>query len=1106
LKNLVANKNFSFFNNKPIRGVMKNSIILIVALLFYATTNLCAQVDARMLQFPDVSNTHITFTYGGDVYIVAKSGGTAHKLTTAKGQELLARFSPDGSKIAFSGNYNGNLDVYIMPSLGGIPTRLTYHGMTDRIIDWHPDGKSVLFASSRESGKQRFSQFYKVSTEGGLPEKLTVPYGEFASYSPDASKIAYTNKSRVFRTWKRYLGGTAADIWIFDLKNKTTEYAIVSINNNELPMWHGKYIYFLSDRGETKRFNIWKFDTETKDTRQITDFKDFDINFPALGPEEIVFEAGGKLYLLNLATEKYSEVKVNIVTDESTLMAKVENIEKMIRSFSVSHDGKRALIESRGEVFSVPAENGVVVNLTNSSGVAERYPAWSPDGKYAAYWSDKSGEYELTVRDLENPSEEKKLTSYGPGYRYNLFWSPNSKMIAFVDQTMQVLVYDMDKNKSIKVDKQKWMYEGNLNNFSVSWSPDSRYLAYAKELDNRNTAIAIFDTKDEKLTQVTSGFYNDFAPNFDPDGKYLYFLTGRNFSPAYSNLDNSFIYPNTTQIAVVSLSPDTPSPLPVRNDTTSVKKDEEKKSDSKDEKEDKDKDKEKEKIVETKIDFNGFEDRLEILPPSAGNYRSVKAVKGKIVFHKTPNTGSADKTKPIMYYDFEKREEKTIVGDADSYEILADGKKLMFAKSGSFSIVDIAADQKADKKMPTSKLELTVIPREEWKQIFNDVWRFQRDFFYDKNMHGVNWNEMRKRYGKLIDNAVTRWDVNYIIGELIGELNASHTYRGGGDIEESKTRAVGYLGINWELKDGAYRVAKIIRGAQWDSEVRSPFDRSGVDVKEGDYILAVNGNPIDTKKDPSAAFEGYSEITVELTVNDKPNFTGARKVIIETLKDETRLRNLEWIESNRKRVDEATNGKIGYIYVPSTGIDGQTELVRQFSAQFDKEGLIIDERFNNGGQIPDRFIELLNRNPLAFWAVRDGQTWQWPPVANFGPKVMLINGWSGSGGDAFPDYFRKSGLGPLVGTRTWGGLIGITGAPQLIDGGIVTIPTFRMYDPDGTWFKEGHGVDPDIEVIDDPSQLAKGIDPQLERAIEEAMNLLKEKRFVKPDVPAYEVR
>jgi tricorn protease len=459
-----------------------------------------------------------------------------------------------------------------------------------------------------------------------------------------------------------------------------------------------------------------------------------------------------------------------------------------------------------------------------------------------------------------------------------------------------------------------------------------------------------------------------------------------------------------------------------------------------------------------------------------------------------------------MFYDLDKREEKAIVDDADAYQISADGKKILIAKQNSFSIVDVAADQKLDKKLPTNQLEMTVVPKEEWKQIFNDVWRLERDFFYDKNMHGVDWKEMKKRYGALIENAVTRSDVNFIIGELIAELNASHTYRSGGDEETPLQRAVGYLGIDWELSNGAYRIKRIVNGAAWDTEVRSPLLASGLKVKEGDYILAVNGVKFDVTKDPWSAFEGLADKTVELTINNKPSTDDAWTIVVKTLSDETRLRNLEWIESNRKRVEEATDGKIGYIYVPSTGIDGQTELVRQFYAQFTKQGLIIDERFNNGGQIPDRFIELLDRKPLAFWAVRDGSNWQWPPVANFGPKVMLINGWSGSGGDAFPDYFRKAKLGPLVGARTWGGLIGITGAPALIDGGSVTVPTFRMYDPDGKWFKEGHGVDPDIEVPEDPGMLSKGVDVQLERAIQEALRLLKENPPVNPKQPEYEKR
>ena len=1084
---------------------MRKFIVLTAIIISTSFQVSFAQVSARMFQYPDVSQTHISFTYGGDVWVVAKEGGTAFKLTSAKGTELLARFSPDGKQIAFSGNYNGNIDVYVMPSLGGLPKRITHHGMSDRLVDWYPDGNSLLFASSRESGKQRFNQFYKVSKTGGLPEKLPIPYAEFGVISPDGKRVAYTPRTRAFRTWKRYLGGMAADIYVFDLEKNTAENITNNIANDEFPMWGGNKIYFLSDRGDNKRNNVWSYDVTSKQSKQITNFDTFDIHFPSIGSSEMVFEAGGLLYLLDLKTEKYREVNINVVTDESTLMARNENVEKLIQSFSLSYNGNRTLFEARGDIFSVPTENGPIINLTQSSGIAERYPAYSPNGKYAAYFSDRFGEYELTVRDLEKPSLEKKLTSLGDGFRYQIFWSPNSKALAFIDQTMTIYIYDMDKDKIIKVDQNKWMFEGALENFSVSWSSDSRYLAYGKELDNRASAIAIFDTKDNKGHQVTSGYYSDSKPVFEPSGKYLYFLTNREFKPIYGDFDNAWVYPNSTQIAAVTLTKDLASLLAPKNDSSAVKKDDEKKSDiKKDEKKEEKKD--EPKIKEVKIDYDGFEQRVVILPPAAGNIANLQAVNGKVIFHRMPNSGSADKKKPIGYYDLDKREEKTIVDDADAFQISADEKKMIVSKQNNFSVVDIAPDQKMDKKLSTSQLEMTVIPREEWKQIFNDVWRLNRDFFYDKNMHGVDWKAMKKQYGSLVDNAVTRSDVNYIIGELIAELNASHTYRGGGDDETPLQRKVGYLGIDWELKNGAYTIKKIVRGAQWDAEVRSSLDESGLNVEEGNYILAVNGLPLDVTEDPWSAFEGLADKTIELTVNNKPSMDGAWNIIVKTMSDETQLRNLAWIESNRKRVDDATGGKIGYIYVPSTGIDGQNELVRQFTAQFSKEGLVIDERFNNGGQIPDRFVELLNRKPLSFWAVRDGKNWQWPPAANFGPKVMLINGWSGSGGDAFPDYFRKAGVGPLIGSRTWGGLIGISGAPSLIDGGAVTVPTFRMYDPDGKWFKEGHGVDPDIDVPEDYSQLSKGIDNQLEKAIDEVMRLHNENPPVIPKQPPYEKR
>ena len=545
---------------------------------------------------------------------------------------------------------------------------------------------------------------------------------------------------------------------------------------------------------------------------------------------------------------------------------------------------------------------------------------------------------------------------------------------------MDIFIYDLGKDKTTKVDKEKYAYEGDLEGFTVSWSSDSRWLAYAKEMDNRYSAIEVFDYKEEKSHEISGGYFNDASPCFDPDGKYLYFLTNDTFTPVYGDLDNTFIYPNSTRIAAVTLSDSLLSPLAPKDDSTTVKKDE---AEKKEEPKKKDEKKNEEKTKEVKIDFENIAERVVILPPAAGNYGNLEAVSGKVVYQRSPNSGSADKKKAVEYYDLDKREEKTIADGVSDYMISADGKKIMIAKDGSYFITDIAPDQKLEKKMPANQIEMTIDPRKEWHQIFNDVWRFQRDYFYDPGMHGVDWNAMRAQYGKLIDHAMTRSDVNYILGELIAEISSSHTYRSGGDIETPKERGVGYLGIDWELGEGAYRIQKIVKGAPWDNLVRSPLDQPGLNVKDGDYILAVNGVPIDAEKDPYAAFQGQAGKTVELTLNNAPTMDGARKIFVETMTDESHLRLLAWIESNREMVEKKTDGKIGYIYVQDTGIPGQNDLVSQFTGQFDKQGLIIDERFNSGGQIPDRFIEMLNRKPLAFWAVRDGKNWQQPQVANF---------------------------------------------------------------------------------------------------------------------------
>jgi tricorn protease len=1090
-------------------------LVILVSLL--VAGHAAAAIHARMLRYPDVSATQIAFVYAGDVWLVPREGGMAQRLSTPAGEEMFPRFSPDGSLIAYTADYDGDQDVYVIPSGGGIPMRLTHDPAPDRVLGWYPDGKSVLFASTMESGKDRFNQLYRVSKEGGLPEKLPVPYGEFGTISPDGKTLAYMPISRDFRTWKRYRGGMAPDIWLFDLTTHAARNITDNPANDAQPMWHGGTIYFLSDRDSHMRANIWAYDLKTGATREVTHFTDFDVHFPAIGPDDIVFENGDRLYLLDLASEKIHEVNVEVVTDRATLKPREINAAKLIENVSVSPSGKRAMFEARGELFSVPAEHGPVFDVSRTSGAAERFPSWSPDGKSVAYFSDASGEYELYVRPADGSGEARRVTDLGPGFRYRPFWSPDGKKVAFVDNTMRIELCDLGTGKVTTIDHALYWFEESLEAFAPSWSPDSRWLAYARDLDNRANAIFLYDTRSGERHQVTAGFYSTTAPAFDPGGKYLYVLTNRTLQPSYSDLDNTWIYANTTNVAAIALRKDVPSPLAARNDAESGP---EKKTDTKDEAKHEESAKGKAKgrsandtsakaedgKVAPKpvdIDLAGLEERLVVLPPEAGNYRDLYGVAGKVIYRRMPRTGSEDKKQPIVYYDLEEREEKTVVGDADGFQVAADGKKLLVWKKDAYAVVDIKPDQKMDKAMPTSDLSMTLDPVAEWHQIFNDVWRFYRDYFYDPHLHGEDWKAMRVRYGALLDDAVTRWDVNYVIGEMIAEINSSHTYRGGGDTEKAAERPVGLLGVDYALENGAYRFKRILEGAPWDSEARSPLREPGVNVKEGDYLLAVNHVPVDVRQDPWAAFQGLAGEAVLLTVNSKPTMEGARDVLVKPLASEYRLRNLAWIDGKRRHVEQATGGRVGYIYVPDTGRNGQTELVRQFAGQFDKEGLIIDERFNSGGQIPDRFIELLNRPLYNYWAVRDGRDWQWPPVSNVGPKVMLINGWSGSGGDAFPFYFRKAGLGPLIGTRTWGGLIGISGVPGLIDGGRVTVPTFGIYSTDGKWIIEGHGVDPDIEVVDDPAKMADGGDPQLDKAIEVVMARLAAHPPTRPPRPPY---
>lgn len=1102
-----------------------------------------AQVDARLLRHPDVSATHVAFVYAGDIWVLPKEGGTAMRLSSPAGEESFPRFSPDGASLAYSANYHGNVDVYVVPTMGGLPRRLTHHPIEDQVLDWTPDGREVLFASARASGRQRFDQLWQVSAQGGMPERLPLAYAEFASWSPDGRRLAFTTKSRLHRTWKRYRGGMNADLAIWDLAANEATTVAPHDANDELPMWHGDRLYFLSDRGAERRYNLWAYDPASEEARQLTRYADDDVHYPAIGPQEIVFEVGGRLHLFDLASEETRTVGVRVVTDRATLQPTMRNAGRLTEWAAPSPSGKRVLVGARGEVFSLPAEHGPVLNLTATSGVAERYPVWSPDGEWLAWFSDESGEYDLVIRPAGGPAAAAKTVSLGPGFRYPPTWSPDSRRLAFVDHAQVVWVHDRETGGTARVDQLQWSTHDGLQAFGPSWSPDGRWLAWGMELGSRAFAgaIGLYDVERGETHQVTSGYYGDAFPAFDPEGKYLYYLSSRTLRPVYGDVDTSWVYANSATLVAVPLQAETPSPLAPRNDVEGEEEDEDEDENGEDGDEDGEEGDDEadasdpgdqpdaragnagkateeaaggdeEPPAPVEIDVDGFEERAVVLPPTGGNLGQLAAAKGKLVYLRRPLAGSGpDAPSALVFYDLEEREEKTVLPDVDAFDLAAGGEKLLVQKDETWTVVALAPDQKLDpaKALAVAGLETRVDPAAEWRQIFLDAWRFQRDYFYDPNMHGVDWDAVREHYARLLEDAVTRGDVNFILGEMIAELDASHAYRGGGDVDQPPARQTGLLGVDWEVADGAYRVARIVRGGPWDAEVRSPLDDPAVEVDEGDWVLAVNGVPLDPEREPWTALDGLAGAPVTLTVNDRPTAQGARDVLVRTLtlEEDLRLRHLEWIEGNRQLVAEASGGRVGYVYVPDTGVDGQTELVRQFRAQFNLPGLVIDERFNSGGQIPDRFIELLDRPPLAFWARRAAADWPWPPVAHFGAKAMLINGWSGSGGDAFPAYFRAAGLGPIVGTRTWGGLIGISGNPGLIDGGGVTVPTFRMYLPDGTWFREGHGVEPDIHVPEDPVAVEQGRDPQLLRAVAEVVKQLENSGAPRvPARPGYEDR
>lgn len=1124
----------------------------------------------RMLRYPDVSRTHIVFSYANDLWLVPRAGGQAVPLTSPPGPEEWPRFSPDGQTLAFVANYDGSRDIYTMPITGGIPQRVTYHPADEMLCDWTPDG-ALVFSTNGFAPLARMPQLYRVSLDSPLPTRLPVAYGTNGAISPTGELLAFTPYNTDTRTWKRYRGGMASDIWLFHLEKKTAQRITDWEGTDSLPMWHGAVVYYLSDAGPEHRLNIWAYDTDTGARRQVTELRDYDVKWPAIGPGdhdqgEIVFQYGADLYLLDLESGASRVVEVTIPGDRPQAMPRTINAAEFITGGDVSPAGERIVVEARGDIWSLPAKNGSPRNMTRTSGVAERDPSWSPDGRWIAYLSDASGEYELYIQQSDGKGETRRLTHDGQVFRYAPTWSPDSKQILFSDKTGALYLHTLEGGTTVLVDRDPW-----AQRLTASWSHDAAWLAYAKRADDRagTSAIWLYEVKSGQKQAITDGMFNDSAPTFDRQGNFLYFATSRVFGPPiYEDVGTTFVYGNTEMLVAVPLRKDVKNPLLPKSDEVPIpappaeekkpapekpaeekpadeqpaegkpdeeKPDEEKPDEDKpaeerpaeekpaDEQPPRGEEKPAEKPAEEpapdagaaktaptppepkllQIDLEGILQRAFRLPVRPGIFsRLTVNARGQLLYARRSARGLDDKPS-IMLLDLadESPSEKSVFAGAGDFALSADGKKLLVVQDRNWFLLDAAAGAKPT-QVSTSGMQSVLEPRQEWEQLFVDAWRIERDFFYDPHMHGVDWPAIRQQYEKLLVDCTSREDVGYVIAEMISELNVGHAYYRGGDVEKEPRAAAGVLGCEFTREQDAYRISRFYEGAPWDLDARNPLREAG--VQEGDFLLAVNRVPVRGDQDPWAALQRLAGRATVLTVSSQPHSgTEDRDVVVTPLASDQELRYRQWIEQNRKYVEQRTDGRVGYIYVPDTGVNGQNDLFRQFYGQRQKDALIIDDRWNSGGQIPTRFIELFRRPLTNYWARRDGRDLTWPPDAHFGPKCMLINGLAGSGGDMFPALFRQAKLGKLIGTRTWGGLVGISGNPGLIDGGSVTVPTFAFYEKDGTWGIEGHGVDPDIEVIDDPGQLAQGVDPQLDAAINLMLKRLERHAYVPPARPAY---
>ena len=1070
--------------------------------------------EARLLRFPALHGNQVVFTYAGDLYTVSVQGGVARRLTSdPKGFEMFARFSPDGKTLAFTGQYDGNTEVYVMPSEGGEPRRLTYTATLERddvsdrmgpnniVMAWK-DNDTVVYRSRRNHWNPFKGELTLARLSGGVPQALPVPRGGWCSFSPDGRQMAYNRVFREFRTWKRYRGGQADEIWLHDFGTGQTTRLTNDPAQDIFPMWHGDQMYFVSEREDSHQANLYVMDLKTRKPRRLTEFTEFAVKFPSLGDTGIVFENGGYLYRLDFQTEKAVRIPVEIREDLAIGRGGLRDVSKETTSYEIAPDGARALVGARGDVFTVPAKNGATRNLTQSPGVHERNAVWSPDGKWIAYVSDQSGEDEVWIRPQDGSGEPRALTSGADTYKYDIVWSPDSKRIAWTDKLNRLQFVEVE-SKQLTLVAQSEAFE--IRDFT--WSPDSQWLAFTKPEVRRFANIYLYGLAQKNQVPVTDGWFDVGSPEFSSDGKYLFFVSERSFNPSYGQTEWNHTYSDMERIYLVTLAAATKSPLAPKSDEVKPRDDKAAVSGTEAQAaSDKDKDKDKDgdgakaakpsKVVVT-VDVEGLTQRITVLPPPASNYGSLSSVGDKLFYVKKGK---------LHLFELEKDKE-TELGEVAGFRVSADRKKMLVKVGSDLAILDLPSAKLdlADRKLSLSDLKVRLDRRAEWNQIYNECWRQMRDFLFDPKLHGVDWAGMRRRYEPLLAHVQHRADLTFIIGEMIGELNIGHAYVGGGDLPKPERISLGLLGaVIQPDASGYFRIERILRGHNWDSKYRSPLTEIGVEIRPGDYILAVQGQSTRGMTDLYSALVGTAGKPVVLRVNREPKEEGARDQTVIPTADEQPLYYLDWVLGNIEKVDKASGGKIGYVHVPDMGVPGLNEFAKFYYPQLHKEALVVDCRGNGGGNVSPMIIERLRREPAMWTVARNGSVNVDPSGQVLGPKVLLIDQHSASDGDIVGYRFRKHRLGPIIGQRSWGGVVGIRGSLPLLDGGILNRPEFSRFDLEAKeWIMEGTGVEPDIEVDNDPTREFSGTDDQLNRAIAELKKAMESKPVKIPQPPAY---